>query len=102
MSIRGQPHHITYNTMKRFIAIAALLLAATPANANINKAVELINDANYNMQRAVGFMESGDKATACRWFKDGVDGYASAYVLYPDDRILSQMIDHKRTYDKHC
>ena len=92
--------------MKRFIAIAATAICCMgnemPANASINKAVELINNANYNMQRAVGFMNTGDKATACRWFKDGVDGYASAYVLYPDDRILSQMIDHKRTYDKHC
>ena len=88
--------------MKRIIAIAALLLAAAPANASINQAIAAINDANQNLERAVEFMKAGDKAHACRWYKEGVDGYANAYILYTDDRILSQMLDHQRTYEKYC
>ena len=92
--------------MKRFLAITASLICCMgnemPAKASINKATEMISNANYKFSRAVQVMKSGDRSTACRWFKDGLDGYAQAYVFYPDQKIMDQFVNHNRIYEKHC
>jgi hypothetical protein len=92
--------------MKRFIAIAATTICCLgnemPAKASIQQATRLIESAAQDYRQAASLVQSGNKSAGCSRFKQGLDKYANAYVLFPHDKILFQMIDHQETYDKHC
>ena len=93
--------------MKRFIAIAATAICCMgnemPANASMQKSMDLIYRGNGAMDSAVYTLKStGSVRSACPHLKVAADSYASAYVLYPYAQTLDLMKKANGMHSQYC
>lgn len=84
-----------------FFAVDALVPQS--ANASIQRSAQLIEKGNAAMTTATYKVKStGTTSAACPYLKTAADSYASAYVLYQDNRTLALMKNAHDNHQKYC
>ena len=84
-----------------FVAIEVLM--PRTAAASMQQSINLIYKGNGAMDTATHSVKTtGTQTAACPHLKIAADSYASAYVLYQDQRTLNLMKQAHGQHEKYC